>query len=103
MTEPALTREDWNRILPSETIGYAGDYFGDKLLHVARTEGLSAKRKIAALALLGEPFGFTWEDVDLLREEYQNEYSGTSLGGELLNLADRIAALLPPRDDEADR
>lgn len=54
-----------------------------------------------SLYLAGQPFGFTWEDVDLLREEAK-EYEFRALPDPspdvLLNaLADRIAALLPPR------
>lgn len=60
------------------------------------------RHALAALALHGQPFGFTWEDVDLLREEARSEYAipdGMGFTGqELLDLADRIAALLPPRD-----
>jgi uncharacterized hydantoinase/oxoprolinase family protein len=43
---------------------------------------------------------FTWEDVDLLRDEYESEYSGTNVpaGQHLLDLADRIESLLPPRE-----
>jgi hypothetical protein len=42
--------------------------------------------------------GFTWDDVDLLRRvEANDEGSGGSDIGMLPDLADRIAALLPPR------
>jgi hypothetical protein len=45
---------------------------------------------LAALALHGQPFGFTREDVDLLR--WVAEHTDHATG----RLADRIEALLPP-------
>ena len=60
-----------------------------------------ARHALAALALHGQDFGFTWEDVDMLRdcsgwmdlgEPWPKEASA------LRDLADRIAALLPPRE-----
>lgn len=56
----------------------------------------------AALCLHGQPFGFTWEDVSLLRDEAASA-ADRDMGGmyrALNNLADRIAALLPPRETE---
>lgn len=53
----------------------------------------------AAVALQGQPFGFTHADVDLLRS-----FARASIAGEVphaaaaaRSLADRIEALLPPR------
>lgn len=53
---------------------------------------------LAALCLHGQPFGFTWDDVDLIRsmDELISEDRGGPL--EASDLADRLAALLPPRD-----
>lgn len=53
---------------------------------------------VAALALYGQPFGFTREDVKLLRDEAEGEWNGEQMdvGRRLLRLADRIEALLPP-------
>ncbi|MSP63224.1 MAG: hypothetical protein EXR72_23365 [Myxococcales bacterium] len=65
-----------------------------------RVPGRQARHLHAALCLYGQPFGFTWEDVDGLRALAE------SLGGTIHNpesvaplrdLADRIAAMLPPR------
>ena len=47
----------------------------------------------AALLLCGQPFGFTWEDVDALIAA-DKAYGDCGL---LIDVAVRIAALLPPR------
>lgn len=97
--KPALTPEGWAEAdrcgLPfvsdgaSVAVGLTDDD-GDSL------------HATAALALHGQPFGFTWEDVDALHLELAEEWSGDT--GEafphvarLRSLADRIAALLPRR------
>ena len=51
----------------------------------------SDRRCVAALALHGQTFGFTWADVDALEE----------CGSAANLIADRIAALLPPRDGDS--
>lgn len=91
--QPALTPEEWARFLAV----------------LAETDHWTAYRcmsqdfhGLAALALHGQPFGFTWEDVVALREEVRGEWEGpggTILGEpghRLLSIAARIAALLPP-------
>jgi hypothetical protein len=69
---------------------------------VLRAEGAfrrDERRALAALALHGEAHGFTWHDVDFIR--------ATVLAADmhspddwfvLQRLAERIAALLPPRE-----
>jgi hypothetical protein len=71
-----------------------------------------ARHALAALALHGQPYGFTWEDVDRLREAVNDidfshiedmeqrrlfEMDTRMLRAWMLDLADRIADLLPPR------
>lgn len=51
---------------------------------------------IAALALHGQPFGFRWEDVSLLLDMADGFEREDPV--RLRDLADRIAALLPPRE-----
>ena len=69
---------------------------------------IEAKHALAAVCLQGHPAGFTWEDVDALRHmirSYEDESHHIVYGGRrpdspydrALSLADRIAALLPPR------
>ena len=55
---------------------------------------LNARRydAAAALAIYDQPNGFTWEDVDRLRA-----LPAATATPALADLADRIAALLPPR------
>ena len=52
---------------------------------------------LAALALHGQPFGFTWDDVELLRM-FGNGDPMPHIRQQCNDLADRIAALLPPRE-----
>lgn len=61
----------------------------------------AARHALAALALVGQPFGFTWDDVDALHRVVQSSVGDwTPNNSELraLDIADRIAALLPPRE-----
>jgi hypothetical protein len=93
--QPALTPEEWELYLgPREDWELSGN--PTQYAHGA-----------AAVLLHGQPFGFTWKDVDLLRGVANywhpqdgdgaewDEYAGRQAA--LRNLADRIAALLPPR------
>lgn len=61
------------------------------------------RHALAALALHGQPFGFTWGDVDWIRaaagqllDEFDRLRADHATG--LNAIADRIAALLPPRE-----
>lgn len=53
----------------------------------------------AANLLHGQPFGFTWEDVNLIRGCVIRAGREFGHNPELYDLADRIAALLPPREN----
>ena len=57
----------------------------------------SVRRPLAALLLHGQPFGFTWEDVDALSFRGDG-YDECHDQDRLESLADRIAALLPPKE-----
>lgn len=89
--KPALTVEDWAEAMAS---GYrrpadAVDY-----------EAALYPHRSAALLLYGEPFGFTWEDVVLVRELATIDADSVAYHEwkRIRDLADRIAALLPPRE-----
>ena len=67
----------------------------------------TSRHALAALALHGQPFGFTWEDVRLLRDDFEvsaidrhTSDEGSAYVAEcnarMGNLIARIAALLPP-------
>lgn len=94
----ALTAEEWDRF-PDIAAGGQPTRGEEPLYHHTR-------HGIAAANLHGQPFGFTWEDVDRLWEAVSlaDEHmtgpitAGESLGARLSLLADRIAALLPPRE-----
>lgn len=85
--EPALSAEEWARPMNVDL----------RVETMLELEGeIRSRHAIAALALYGQPFGFTRDDVDNLR--------GIVLGGEvgrwLESLADRIEALLPPKEEQ---
>jgi hypothetical protein len=113
MIKPALTPEEWAKL----------EAFTDRWRHVARlAEWLEtsnapslfkevAKKAVtdphtrAALSLLGQPFGFTHADVKLLRDtalgyesgDFVSQKYGIEIGAQHRELADRLAALLPPQ------
>lgn len=85
---PALTAQEWAAIQAQGV-----DWSGYKM----------TRQQIAALALHGQPFGFTREDVENIREvcfivsaEFDNGSERDSRSKALLSLAARIEALLPP-------
>jgi hypothetical protein len=82
---------------------------GDNLVADGWFEG-SERHALAALCLHGQPFGFTHEDVDLLKVvtdhwpslgNYESDADGQHAiyhrVDALQSLADRIGAILPPR------
>lgn len=119
--KPALTAEEWRSAYGSFRDGkrYASV---DGVLHVyLRASGDNEvhhsvigheRHALAAMALDGQPFGFTWEMVDALRKavdalyveatEYMTVVERWNVETPEMQLAseaaDRIAALLPPRE-----
>lgn len=95
--EPALTPEEWAKMLRA-----GGPARYDSVFEFASPEVF---HYLAALALHGQSFGFTHADVDLLRRScadkevnacaFVMDPEGTDA---LQELADRIEALLPPRE-----
>lgn len=85
LNEPRCSATWWPRpgvpaaMTPELDVQGYGFQSGGKNLHA-----------LAALCLHGQPFGFTWEDVRVLREQFHVNL--------LQDLADRIAALLPPEE-----
>lgn len=81
--KPALTAEEcaWVRQMDAE-----GSNAG---IHLPR-------HAQAAYNLFGQPFGFTREDVEMVRNEAGNNSTGSADGAAWNSLADRIEALLPP-------
>ena len=125
---PALTAEEWERTNPYRRAGRqqgatAGadpipdgrliDLCHDPEILSALLEGMGKEHSeklhaLAALCLHGQPFGFTWEDVDALRnwadaeEESRADGAMSSSGvgpGVARSIANRIASLLPPQKD----
>lgn len=82
--KPALTAEEWTKALPKPEAYEM--YVGDTP---------EIRHYLAALNLVGQPFGFTRRDVDAIR--IAAESANTPAHYEALHdLADRIEALLPP-------
>ena len=108
--QPALSEQEWAAALAHRygTADYAQGITEYAIRAVQHISGDEKRRPhvVAALCLHGEPFGFTWEDVATIRAncdgfQYVARTTGANLDGEvdkLLNIADRIAALLPPRE-----
>jgi hypothetical protein len=109
MIEPALTPEQWADMQKGRT-GPLREPTGSRPGFVtAHASGKPAgKHGTAALLLYRQPFGFTHEDVLMLQEHAEEMHRAISAGsdGEMLSeagvemeqLAERIAALLPPRE-----
>jgi|SRR5579872_1655754 len=111
---PALTAEEWRTAavrrsdtgIPPLTEAYI--YAGS--LNAARGDDAvmidkAALHALAALALHEQPFGFTRDDVKLLRGpaysallEVARDGEESALADDALALARRIAALLPPEE-----
>lgn len=100
---PAMTPEEWKaarRYPPGVVYGFED----------GAEEGVMSRHRMAAMCLYNQPFGFTREDVALLRKRAQSLYSESVNGypdsaylgrlkaeGEVYDsLANRIASLLPP-------
>lgn len=109
----ALTAEEWaaKRIVEDsdgkEPYGYGYAELQDGSFVAGEPGGghsagvfTSRRRAIAALCLHGQPFGFTQEDVKGLRniaEAIAEDFEPPDPF--LLSIANRIVALLPPRED----
>jgi hypothetical protein len=97
--KPALTAEEWAKGKPGVFGWDDGSAFVDWR---NGTTGAEAPHAIAAVCLHGKSFGFTWDDVEMVRNAVgmiESEWgSDGNMGGPLLDVADRIAALLPPRE-----
>lgn len=93
---PALTPEGWNAPFAFAP-NTAGEVDDTMVVVTPREEvwTIKGRHAHAAIALNGQPFGFTWNDVDDLRATAHS--SPAAFAERITNLADRIEALLPPR------
>lgn len=112
--KPALTREEWEIETHDWETGLpplprmVTEYSVELLIAGRKTTPEERNHAMAAMCLHGQSFGFSWEDVDVLRHEatYLHEAANrgakypvvSEYGADLESLADRIACLLPPRE-----
>ena len=115
--KPALTPEEWATALGRSTIRKSSEIESAREKYAVYwleggggyLQGIGgASHGAAAMLLYGEPFGFTREDVAVLREAagavvYRDAFSGQLASDpvasrKLLDTADRIEALLPPEE-----
>lgn len=91
--KPALTAEEWRKALRGGDIGWNAEQ--DIVVESVRRLASNLRPAVAALALYGQTFGFTREDVTQLR--FLAATDGWEAFREFaIGLADRIEALLPP-------
>ncbi len=105
--KPAMTAEEWERVEVTDTsigLRVPDDYElpedVDKAFELFVTRG-THEHRTAALCLYEQPFGFTREDVDLLRtvvREASHREVGSDEKDAMHDIADRIEALLPPQE-----
>lgn len=100
--KPALTPEQWASATKYALVGRAADH----VLAESGPHSWLEPHEVAALALHGQPFGFTWEDVDALELVYRRVLrvpeplgeDGAAAVERLHSHVARLASLLPPRD-----
>lgn len=101
---PALSETQWGSIQRSTFQRTSVEHeLMTALLRDEPVPGIPEPRKaLAALLLVGAPFGFTWRDVHCLRLAAEHfEASGTGLrynARGIRDVAERIAAQLPPEE-----
>lgn len=115
---PALTAEEWAKgaLLRPTIVASIGRDLDDRLrLDISEVSPYRASedveaydsvivmdgdiKSLAALCLHDQPFGFTWADVEILEFLATETLLGPAGPLRLKPLADRIAALLPPRKE----
>lgn len=123
--QPAMTREEWRKrsasLVEPDSPNRGADEWATATPSSVMIEcpGCGCQmlphrpHAVAALALHEQPFGFTQNDLSTIRlliraaadpSAYwstweDDDWEGATLEGRALRLADRIAALLPPREE----
>jgi len=100
---PALSDEEWREgTTANGHVGIWGDHGGPNEVWTNGDRGVfklpdDDRHGAAALCLAGQPYGFTWADVDALDRAAEATIGTGDLASTLAMLSSRIAALLPPR------
>lgn len=99
--KPALAPQEWAKELavPASATGRGLQMADDGKTVVVEPARWERAHAVAALCLYGQPFGFTHDDVRLLRNAAAEWAMVSPPAIAALNLADRIAALLPPEGE----
>ena len=102
---PALSPEEW--IQYGDDLQIMADWAADKLpFGPDRRSTMEEKRHaVAAIALHGQPFGFTHDEEALLEEqakfyEHRGFAGDAQVTARIRRLLEKISALLPPREAE---
>lgn len=100
--EPALTREQWERYFRGERLDELVGV-GTRIVDGGLETPINLRgHPLAALALYGQPYGFTHSDIVLLgagKTMAEMNYDGMRKR-QFQELADKIRVLLPPEDLE---
>lgn len=96
--KPALTASEWTQHLSGNSgdVDDAVEWASRKVAETIMSSGPN-RHALAALCLYGQPFGFTREDIEMLRGIGRGGDYG-DWGGLFESLTQRIAALLPPEE-----
>lgn len=110
--EPALTAEEWGH--PEHRVERNGDWIYEPPILTCPVVGSlnsgvalgDIRHAAAALCLYGQPFGFTREDIKVIRDAARDLTTGIEdasqvrfaerHAAELNEIADRLESLLPP-------
>ena len=102
---PALTPDEWARAGSASTVvaSDGGVYFGERKpgrmgVEALRVDVASERHALAALALHGQPFGFTNDDARALNDAIVYLHNHHYDASKIASIARRIAALLPPEE-----
>lgn len=96
---PAMTADEWEWQFSERNVSVTA-----RMREAVEAGAAGHRHALAALALFGQPFGFTRKDVEFLRavaSDYETPRGYGDVGETLLILAARIESLFPPEGTNA--